>query len=445
MEIIALEFNNLNPESLDSAVVRKHNDLIEARYQLPNLQEQRVIFMLLAQIKPDDEDFKGYRIAVADFAKVMGITNKNVYADMEGVTRSLRNREIGIRNGQSFFYTGWLSSVEYKHGSGYVELCFDPKLKPYLLQLKDHFTQYKLASVLHFKSIYAIRLYEMLKKEAYRAKRQEKSNVKKFEIQYSYELIRESFGVDKKEYAKFNDFKRKTIEPAVREVTDKTDLNIFEIKYLKTGRKVSDIKFVVLVRSPDEAEARVIQGKLAEIPKEKPDIHPAVQALIDRGFAFETAQSLFKKHGVKRIERNLAYLLAEEKAGKDIHNKAGYLAKALEEDWGNALEVQAKKKQELEAQKQAEAEKKRFQELEEQRKAELLKNNNIKIIKVFLTLPSGIKEMVKKSFVESIQDNKFKLECWNKVQKLNNDNLLIDEPLLRGEFAKFLSTNQFTD
>jgi hypothetical protein len=286
-------------------------------------------------------------------------------------------------------------------------------------------------------------LYEILKKEAYKAKKQEGSDLKKFDVQYSYEELREYFGIDKKEYSQFNNFKRKTIEPAVIEINDKTELNIFEIVYLKTGRKVSDIKFIILIRSKYEGEARAVQLQLEQAPKEKPEIHPIVQALIDRGFAFETAQSLAKKHGIKRIERNLAYLLAEEKTGKDIHNKAGYLAKALEEDWGNALETQAKKKREQEAQKQAEAEKKRLQELEEQRQAEELRQRNLKAIETFLSLPNGMKNLIKKGFVETIQDNSFKLERWNKTQESKDDSTIKNEPLIRGDFARYLIDNSF--
>ena len=44
-----------------------------------------------------------------------------------------------------------------------VDLCFDPKLKPYLLQLKDQFTSIALQYAIQLKSLYAIRIYELLK------------------------------------------------------------------------------------------------------------------------------------------------------------------------------------------------------------------------------------------------------------------------------------------
>jgi plasmid replication initiation protein len=44
-----------------------------------------------------------------------------------------------------------------------VRLTFSPELKPYLLRLKDRFTALKVSDLMQFKSIHAIRIYELLK------------------------------------------------------------------------------------------------------------------------------------------------------------------------------------------------------------------------------------------------------------------------------------------
>ena len=341
-----LEPENFCLSSLDGAKIRKHNALIEARYQLPNLQEQRVIFLLLAQIKPSDEDFKSYRIAVADFAKVIGIKSNSIYADMERITRSLRTREIGIKEGKSFFYTGWLSSAKYIHGSGYVELCFDPNLKPYLLQLKDHFTQYKLSAVLYFKSVYTIRLYELLKKEAFKAKQD-----KRLAIEYSYVFLRQAFGITDKEYTQFNNFKRKAIEPAVAEVTAKTELNIYAVEYGKTGRAVSRVTFRVEVR-----ELSILDERAALLAVEQQAEKTSKELLCDKltalGYGAAAARKDVNKYGVKRIERNLAYTLAKQQEGK-LSDVPAFLATAIALDYGNQWETQLFEQHEHEAQQRA--------------------------------------------------------------------------------------------
>ncbi|MBK8455579.1 MAG: replication initiation protein [Thiofilum sp.] len=237
-------------------------------------------------------------------------------------------------------YAAWLSYVEYVEGSGVIRVEFHKSLKPYLLQLHKSFTQYKLNHVMSFKSSYSIRLYELLKMEVWKA---EKANKSSFERVFTLEEYRDLLGINKKEYLVFADFRKRVIEPTVKEISDNTDLNIFEVHYIKTGRKITGIHFMVLIRSESETSAQVAQLQIGQEPKEKPEIHPAIESLMNYGFTFEVAKNYKNKYGVKQIERNIAYMLGEDK--KDpIHNKAGYLSKAIPQDWGNALEVEEQKR-----------------------------------------------------------------------------------------------------
>ena len=147
------------------ALVTKHNKLIQARYAL-SLQEKRLILWLVSAIRPGDTDFHSYRVSVRTLAELLGLEkNKNIYAQVAAVTRRLMRRVIEIEtlDEQHLLQIHWLSSAEYHRGQGSVELCFDPKLKPYLLHLKDQFTSIALHYAIQLKSLYAIRLYELLK------------------------------------------------------------------------------------------------------------------------------------------------------------------------------------------------------------------------------------------------------------------------------------------
>ena len=149
---------------MEKPIVRQANNLIEASYKI-TIGESRIIRLLIAHIHPQDEDFKTYRINVTDFAGIFGLSDRDgrLYETISQASKALMSRVITIRDGESWLHMNWLSSAEYKHGSGYVELCFDKKLKPYLLQLKGYFTQYNLERITHFNSVYSIRIYEILK------------------------------------------------------------------------------------------------------------------------------------------------------------------------------------------------------------------------------------------------------------------------------------------
>ena len=116
-------------------VIRKSNDLIEAKYKL-SVNEQRLVSTLLTTIRPDDEDFKDYIVQVDDLAKMFGIENgKDLYARTHESAKSLLRMGIEISEGERKRYATWFSYVEYIEGKGEILLRFDKSLKPYLLQL----------------------------------------------------------------------------------------------------------------------------------------------------------------------------------------------------------------------------------------------------------------------------------------------------------------------
>ena len=316
-------------------LIKKSNDLIEARYRL-TLGEQRLVLLLASQIRKDDKDFNYYEIKISDFAEMFGLkTDKSLYEKVEKIAGDLLGKKLYLKNdGKSFEGTVWLSYVKYVSGSGTIKLRFDDCLKPYLLQLKhsiNGFTQYKLHTVMSFKSAYSIRLYELLKMEVWKS---EKLKSTQFEKSFSLDEYRRILGVDKNAYPIFADFRKRVIDTTVLEISEQTELNISETKYIKTGRKITGITFIVKIRQTDEI--KTLQLEIEDPPKEQ--THPIVERLISLGFAVETAKRYKTKYGIKRIERNIAYTLAKQQEGavKDI---PAYLNMAIKEDIGGGWDV----------------------------------------------------------------------------------------------------------
>ena len=347
----------VNKEASQQVVIRRSNELIQARYKL-TVEEQRLVLLLSSIIRIDDEDFKDYEIRVSDFVQMFGLEKrKAIYKAVEDAANELAGKKINLSKDGKKIYASWLSYVEYVEGSGIVKLRFDKSLKPYLLQLKANFTQYSLSCVINFKSSYSIRLYELLKMEVWKVK---KSGNTQFEKSFEIEEYRHLLGVENKAYPIFSDLRKWVIEPPVREVTEQTDLNISETKYIKTGRKITSITFVVKIRQAGETQALQLERE-EEPPKEQP--HPIIERLISLGFGVETAKQYKTKYGIKRIERNIAYTLAKKQEGivKDI---PPYLNKAIVEDMGGGWEVmQAKQNQEKAEQQERAAKREQAAEL----------------------------------------------------------------------------------
>ncbi len=106
-------------------------------------------------------------------------------------------------------------------------------MKPFLLRLKERFTTYKLNNVMKLRSIYSIRIYELLKQYQSIGKRT-----------ITIESLRKMLGIEPDEYKTYNNLKRKVIMVAHKEVNEKTDI-CFDYKEIKLSRKVNEIEFIV--------------------------------------------------------------------------------------------------------------------------------------------------------------------------------------------------------
>ena len=390
-----------------SLIVRQANQLIEASYKIPSVGEGRLIRMLIAQISPSDEDFKTYRIAVADFAKFFGLTGGSAYDLIKKAADELTSRKIRLENGKSWLFMNWLSSAEYKEGSGHVELRFDGKLKPYLLRLQKHWNHYALENIINFRSSYSIRIFELLKAEEFKANR-----AGYFSRAFEYEELRGILGIDKMEYEFFKEFRIKIIEISVREINENRDINVSRVEYIKTGRKFTHIVFHC--ERPRQLQLNVDEPfpKFEEVAKEneKPD---DVRELVAIGIDEATAYKWRKKYGVKRLTRNLAYTRAMQKAGKIRDSLTGFLARAIADNLGSAWEKEEKSRcVVIQVKNQAEAQKRTEEEGRAQGEAE----RRAVILQEFETLTPEDKERVRRAYVE--QANDIVRSVWEKAQKV---------------------------
>ena len=325
--------------------VRKSNDLINARYKL-TLEEQRLILLLAARINQQDEDFKSYEIRVTDFVQMYGLEKrKAIYTELEESSKRLTGKTIELSRDGKKIYASWLSYVEYVEGSGIIKVEFHKSLKPYLLQLGERFTKYRLDAVMKFKSSYSIRLYELLKMEVWKA---EKAHKTQFQKQFSLDEYRTLLGIDKKAYPVFANFRVRVLEPSINEITTQTELKNINIEYIKTGRKITGIVFEVTF----DLATRQTPTALSPAPEAiTTNASPSVvQQLVDLGFQAMLAEFYYDSYGEERIQRNIAYMLAKQQQGL-VNDFPAYLNKAIKEDLGKTWEAEQAKQATEQAQR----------------------------------------------------------------------------------------------
>ena len=338
----------------DNYLVSKSNNLIEARYRL-SVQEQRLIAIMVSDIKPDDRDFKKYSYKIVDFIEWIGVEGKDYYKELRKITAKLLTRLITIKQDNILFQTSWLAGAKYHFGQGIIELSFHPDLKPYLLQLKNCFTQYALKNVLELKSKYAFRLYELLKQYQSIGRRK-----------FSVSELRDLLGVEQGELKLWVHFKTRVLEIAKREINAKTDL-VIDYTTKKVGRRIEYIIFSIQAQDKEKIKKVDEQNKrYDELIKLVPEKFRGLKTLKNAIIKY------LKKRGFEYTKRNILY--ANKKAEK---NYRAYLISALREDWAadwiddQIIEKQSEEKS-LQAELQAKA-KLNKQEIQIQKNREKLK------------------------------------------------------------------------
>ena len=215
----------------------KANELIQkSRYNL-QVQEQKIILYLISKIKPEDVELKEQVFEIRDFCQVCGLDDDNGanYKYIKQTLKDLRDKSIWVKleNGAETTLA-WIDKVTIHPHSGAVTIKIDDMMKPYLLHLKEHFTQYEILYTLAMKSQYSIRLYELLKSYEFQHKK-------------LFDIAELKTRLSAEKYARFPDFKRYILDRAMREINDLSDLSVTYV-IIKKGRQYAQIEFSMKIK-----------------------------------------------------------------------------------------------------------------------------------------------------------------------------------------------------
>ena len=306
-----------------SEIIIQHNKLIESRYRL-SLQEKRVVLWIISKIKPDDDDFTKHTISIRDFQKITGVSGNNMHKEIAKITMSLIQRGLSIRDleNDTLFQVSWLNSAYYHYQEGLVELKIAQELKPYLLQLREQFTVVSLSDVMGLQSMYAVRIFELLKQYESLGFR---------EITLSD--LRECCGISLSHYKKFSHIKEKVLEAAKKEINEKTDLFI-RYEGVKTSRKITSIRFSIQ-KNPEykkTAFEKSQQEKAITLQREFRSVSALIEKIMEYGFSKQTAKKFIQSDVEENIINAIKAVDIQVNRG-NVKNPKAMLKTAIEERW----------------------------------------------------------------------------------------------------------------
>ncbi len=329
-------------------VVVQSNELIEASYS-PELttRAHKVARLILSLISPDDKDLKLYTVPISTLKDFLGYKENtswgNFYPEMKDIADRLNKEPIVIKTQDKVTTAYFIAGYEMDSAARTVTFEVSLLLKPYLLALKRNFTRYPLHYIARLRSAYSIRLYELLSQ--YR-------NIghRTFELGALQLLL----GSNYEYYANFKD---KVLSIAKRDLDANTDIT-FDCEEIKTGRKVTALKFMIFSNSVSNVPHT--EGVVEDVPSQTLMLKTSLQPTVSN----ETIQKLTKlglkaaalkryekagftviadekarEEAVLRCENNIEIYFLEkwalcEKSGRgETRNQAGFFVKALQEDW----------------------------------------------------------------------------------------------------------------
>ncbi|MCP1386491.1 replication initiation protein [Runella salmonicolor] len=310
----------------DVRFIKKANELVEARYKF-DIWETRIFAITLSMIHPSDADFKEYKINVGQVIDEFGLSKGGeIYQFLREAALGLQKKIIAIQSERDGFkteltiplFTGIERVIDErakKDTEKSIWVTFEPRLKPFLLELKARYLIYDIRSILSIKSVHSIRIYELLKQY-------EKIGSRTFDID-ELKLI---LGIAADEYALYGHFKDKVILKAQEDLNANRDTDIkFSFEEIKQGRKVVRIKFNILTHLPERKQ-------LPELPLFSTEEGTALNELLVLTADLipeQTLQQWLSKYAYNDVKTGIVYTLNRIKAGEKIKNIPAYMAKMI--------------------------------------------------------------------------------------------------------------------
>ena len=189
-------------------------------------------------------------IHASRYAEAFGVTRQTAYEVLIEAETSLFKRYFTFldeRDGKPV-KSHWVSQAKYLDDEAIIEIMLTPAVVQEItridaIEAKTLFTRFALEQVAPMKSVYSVRLYELL-------------NQWKQAKQVSFDLntFRGQLGVEDTEYKAMSDFKKRVLDLAVNEINEKSDLKI-SYEQVKKGVAIVGFKLKVLAKNqPKKAQ-----------------------------------------------------------------------------------------------------------------------------------------------------------------------------------------------
>lgn len=307
---------------MDSLVVTQANALATS-IQNMSLLERRLLLLTLAVLRRADTELPYVRIYSSDVRRAFDLNHNSLNTELNDASGKLMTRYaefLRTRHGSNS-KVSWVNEIHFTTGKdsevgmAYVDVQLHPRMAQYVLQLTGNFFRVPLQVLAQFRSLYSMRLCEILAAESQGGRRAE--------VYFDIEDLKRVLDCDRPSYANFSNFRQRVLEPARRENADVAHV-VFSYEMVKRGRAVVGLQFTVSY-SPERSE----EDRLDIEPTDDDVRRLALEnAFREAGFT-DNPKSYFDRLGVDTVDkvyREARKIQAGSRGTKtEIKNFGGFL------------------------------------------------------------------------------------------------------------------------
>lgn len=248
----------MNKEELSKHVASIKNQFIQKAHYRLSSNEQKLIYFLISNIEPKKRnDFHTQTVKVKDLAKIFTSENGvrgSIYERVNTMCINIASKPIlvpvsfKVENVPITMHevNSWFKRIKPKKDDGgeiVIEFTFHEDLKPYLLGLKKNFVQIGMDEFFLIAGKHASRMYGAFKAERDNQKARY-SEAKTFYLTYGIDELKAMLGLSGK-YKALKDFKRRVLNPMVKEISESSVLFSVDYRTMKTRHIVTGIEFII--------------------------------------------------------------------------------------------------------------------------------------------------------------------------------------------------------
>jgi hypothetical protein len=337
-------------KSLIKENIRKPRAMIQTNVKGLSLTQRKLINFMISMVQSKG-DHNVYETRIGTIKKLCNINmteNKFLKKQLKALEDITIEFDYLRKEEEVWEAMKIISAVRISKRTGCIEFEVPYMLKEKILA-PHMYAPLNISLIAGLNSKYAIVLYELLR---------DYKNAPAFP-KLTIEQFRTLLGLDDQQYKEFQNFKKRVLVPAVREINSKTDLKC-EYELIKKGRHYVAIQFTVSINVDFDLAAPIPLDKknlhLFYDPRELP---PKVVSALPSEYQINAVFRILEPYlnDIEMVVSNILY--CKKKKPDDF---IAYLRSSLKKDFGHALREVHTRKQQLKNEKKTSREEERLRQ-----------------------------------------------------------------------------------